>query len=135
MSSAAFRAKAAKFFEMAEKRPEQLVRAVGLNLLRSVVTMSPVDTGRFRGNWQVQFSPEPSKLDGTDAGGSATISNGLTVLERFKLGMPKVFILNHLPYSIPLEYGHSNQAPAGMVRLTVKRFDEFVRSVVREMGA
>lgn len=128
----AFRQKVSKFVENCEKRPEQAARAIGLNLLRSVVQASPVDTGRFRGNWNVQFDAAPQVSDTKDTSGGSTISRGLDVLNRFKLGMGKIFILNHLPYSIRLEYGHSEQAPSppGIVRLTVQRFNEFVGSAI-----
>ena len=41
------------------------------------------------------------------------------------------FIVNNLPYAIPLEYGHSTQAPNGMVRITVERFQQIVDAAAR----
>ena len=31
-----------------------------------------------------------------------------------------IYISNALPYALPLEYGHSQQAPNGMIRVTVE---------------
>jgi len=42
-----------------------------------------------------------------------------------------VYLLNNLPYSVPLEYGHSKKAPQGMVRMTLARFQQIVDDVVR----
>ena len=40
-----------------------------------------------------------------------------------------------LPYAIPLEYGHSQQASGGMVRLTVVEFAQFMRKAASEVKA
>ncbi|MNJ81742.1 hypothetical protein D3C77_807050 [compost metagenome] len=42
------------------------------------------------------------------------------------------FIVNNLPYAIPLEYGHSSQAPAGMVRVTLANFQRIVDEAIRK---
>ncbi|WP_256203847.1 MULTISPECIES: hypothetical protein [unclassified Pseudomonas] len=39
--------------------------------------------------------------------------------------------MNNLPYAIPLEYGHSTQAPAGMVRVTLANFQHIVDEAIR----
>lgn len=36
-------------------------------------------------------------------------------VQPLKLG-DTAYLVNNLPYAVPLEYGHSSQAPAGMVR-------------------
>ena len=41
------------------------------------------------------------------------------------------YIINNLPYAIPLEFGHSTQAPGGMVRVTVARFQQIVQEAIR----
>lgn len=134
MSNAAFKLKVAAFAKKVEQNSEQAARIAALALLRSVVLMSPVDTGRFRGNWFAQFDAAPQTTMEVDRGGGMTIERAMTYLKGFKLGMPKIFLLNHLPYSIPLEYGHSQQAPHGMVRLTVVKFRQFMREVADEIN-
>ena len=134
MSNVAFRQKVRSFAREVTERPEAAARAIALQLLRSVVLLSPVDTGRFRGNWSVQFDANPQQPAGVDPSGDATITRGEATLGEFKLGvMPSIFILNHLPYSSPLEYGHSKQAPEGMVRITVQEFQRLWREVAREL--
>ncbi len=39
--------------------------------------------------------------------------------------------MNNLPYAIALEYGHSDQAPGGMVRITQARFQQIVEEAIR----
>jgi len=45
-----------------------------------------------------------------------------------------IYLVNNLPYAIPLEYGHSSQAPGGMVRLTVQKWRPIVDAVARELS-
>ena len=40
------------------------------------------------------------------------------------------YITNNLPYIMRLEFGYSKQAPAGMARITVDRFQTIVNRVV-----
>jgi hypothetical protein len=39
--------------------------------------------------------------------------------------------VNNLPYGIALEYGHSKQAPSGMIRVTLARFQQIVDEAIR----
>ena len=44
-----------------------------------------------------------------------------------------VYLVNHPPYALPLEYGHSKQARGGMVRITVAEFDQFLTHAVGDL--
>ncbi|ATV18020.1 hypothetical protein CFN58_28435 [Pseudomonas avellanae] len=66
-------------------------------------------------------------LDPSGSKSTARIVNG--VLE-FRAG-DVAYITNSLPYAIPLEFGHSTQAPGGMVRITVARFQQIVEAAIR----
>jgi hypothetical protein len=55
---------------------------------------------------------------------------GQVTLNGVKCG-PPIYIVNNLPYAIPLEYGHSSQAPQGMVRLAAIEFQQLVDEAVR----
>lgn len=98
-----------------------MVLAAGGMALRGVVDKSPVDTGRFRGNWQVVRNPDAaSPVPGIDPAGEKTIADGLRDLDGLVKADPMaaVSIVNPLPYASALEHGHSKQAPRGMVALT-----------------
>lgn len=100
-------------------------KKVTLDALRGVVKKSPVDTGRFRGNWQVSAGTEnPSttaRLDksayGSEPGGDV-LNGGLQILATLE-PYSVTFIQNNLPYAQKLESGSSKQAPQGMVALTL----------------
>ncbi|WP_345956787.1 hypothetical protein Q9323_08925 [Pseudomonas fulva] len=87
--------------------------------------------GRFRGNWQFSIdSPATEELDRIDPSGSETIAALLSQVQALTIGQT-AYIVNNLPYAIPLEYGHSTQAPAGMVRVTLANFQRIVDEAIR----
>jgi hypothetical protein len=90
--------------------------------------------GRFRGNWQVGLDAVPQGETGrVDKSGGKTLANGTLVLERFRVGMQAVYFTNNVPYAYPLEFGHSTQAPGGMVRITAADFQRFFNAAVSEV--
>lgn len=87
--------------------------------------------GRFRGNWNFSIgSPDNSFRIQPDPTGEATMARLVNGAIEFKAGQT-AFIVNNLPYAIPLEFGHSTQAPGGMVRITVARFQQIVLEAIR----
>lgn len=90
--------------------------------------------GRFRGNWQVTFdSPAVGETGRIDKSGAETMADGSTMIETFKVGMvDTIYFSNNVPYAVPLEFGHSTQAPHGMVRITAREFLPIVNQATRE---
>lgn len=96
-------------------------RKVGLDVLTALVFASPVDTGRFRGNWQMDIGRDPQgELERTDRAGGATVSANLAALSNPDPFAP-VYVVNNLPYGPRLNDGWSRQAPAGFVEAAVDR--------------
>lgn len=139
-----FRAKFEAFIEKTKANRDLVVQKVAMDMLSSLVMKSPVGNpdlwkqapppgyvgGRFRANWNVADSaPDTSTTDSIDANGSATLSEGQTKILSFKIG-GTLYLTNSLPYAQPLEYGHSTQAPQGMVRLTVAETDAFFTNAI-----
>lgn len=96
---------------------------------------SPVDTGRFRANWTVSYGPTTQTVTGLDRTGIETINRGLRLIQLMNPGQDELWITNRLPYARRLEYGHSGQAPAGMVRLTVAEFRTYLDRAIRDLGS
>lgn len=107
--------------------PEKVVRGTLISLSSRIIKRSPVDSGRFRGNWQATIgSPASGQLSSIDSNGSATSANAANVANRLEAG--SIFYLtNNLPYGERLEYGYSKQAPAGMVRVTLAEYEKILR--------
>lgn len=90
--------------------------------------------GRFRGNWQVGLDAAPQGETGqVDKSGGKTLTAGTLVIERFRVGMQAVYFTNNVPYAYPLEFGHSSQAPGGMVRITAADFQRHFQAAVSEV--
>ncbi|MGY2258118.1 hypothetical protein [Pseudomonas sp. SDO55104_S430] len=90
--------------------------------------------GRFRGNWQVSFDKaKTGTLERIDPSGAASIGDGTTVIQGFTTQVGTIWMMNNLPYAQPLEYGHSAQAPAGMVRISVLEVQMFITKAISEL--
>jgi hypothetical protein len=137
-----------KFIAKAKANGEQVVQKVGADVLASVVDKTPVGNpslwkskppkgyvgGRLRANWNVSFgAPDISTTTTVDAAGSSTKSRGVEIIAQWD-GQADIYVMNSLPYVRPIEYeGHSLQAPAGMVRITVAEFQTFVAEAVETL--
>ena len=124
-----------KAFEKDALRKMNLaVRKISLEIFSRVILKSPVDTGRFRGNWQVAIGSIPSgTLELDDKTGTATVSKADLKLVGAKAG-DTIYLANNLPYAVRLEEGYSQQAPAGMVALTVQEFAAIVDEIGIELS-
>lgn len=128
----------------AKKAPEQVrvvVRKASIDLLTATVYRTPVGNpdlwkskppkgyvgGRLRANWNVSLvAPDTTTTDAIDKDGGATVNRGSAEIGQAD-GIKDIWMMNSLPYAIPIEYGHSGvQAPAGMVRVSVAEFQAFV---------
>ena len=93
-------------------------RRMGIDLLTKIVVKTPVDTGRARGGWAVALSANPAPTNAVDRNGSATIFRGLGVIQASEL-TSDIVIGNSVRYVIYLEEGRSQQAPQGMVKISI----------------
>lgn len=113
----------AAMMKRAAGREDQLVRTSALGLGSAIVQKSPVDTGRFRANWQYgagQVNFATNSPD--DKTGSSSIGKIALGLQGWKRG-ETIYVTNSLPYAKRLEYdAWSKQAVAGMVRISVMEF-------------
>lgn len=107
------------------------IRAISLQGFSEILQGSPVDTGRFRSNWQAGLGSRPigeAPTTNFQKGQPATVSevqalqtelNGLGEIES------SIHFTNNLPYAERLENGHSSQNQgfvARAVRNMEKRF-------------
>lgn len=115
-----------KFVEKAKKNPEKVTRQVSIKLFSAIIKASPVDTGRFRMNWMASGgTPAFGVTDATDKSGNTATGNATSFV--LKASDWREFTLtNNLPYAQRLEYGWSQQAPQGFVRVNVGRFQNLI---------
>lgn len=128
-----FAADIRRFTDKAEKDTDKVVRAITFGLFREVIQRTPVDTGRLKGNWQAtQGAPAYGTATTTDKDGNSTIT-------RMAAGIggwgSVTYLANNLPYAQRIEFdGHSSvKAPAGMVRVSMRRINTIVRQAARSV--
>lgn len=114
------------FVAKAKKNPETVMRSVSLKLFSAIIKASPVDTGRFRGNWQTTgVTPATGLIAGVDPTGNKAVNSAATFITNAP-GWDTFTLTNNLPYAERLEYGWSKQAPTGIVRINVVRFQQLI---------
>jgi hypothetical protein len=119
-----------KFAKKARINLDLAHRKVCLDLFTSLVKKSPVDTGRFRSNWQIGVNAINLLTDeSTDKSGGQATLRAFAAMAEVKAG-GTVYLTNSLPYAISLEYGWSKQAPQGMVRLSLAEYSSAMRRVL-----
>ena len=138
-----FELKIREFAERAKENADKAVRQVALEVSSRVIVRSPVDTGRFRANWQLGVdSPLAGALLTTDKTGAETKSRIIAALPKDAAGHV-IYVTNNLPYAMRLEYGFNGtdslgrtyaQAPKGMVRLTLAEFSSIVDGAAKAVN-
>ena len=96
---------------------EEEVKGLADRALVACVELSPVDSGKFRGSWELGVNgAEPVRVvDRLDPSGQTTIAAGRAEIRGYKRG--NVIIESALPYSARIDNGWSLSAPAGVTRL------------------
>lgn len=126
-----FAANLNKLCERAKDKAHIVVRKTAFELQGMMIDMSPVDTGRFRSNWAVGLGAINTSTDAApDKTGDAAKGRAQAALQGWKPGQT-IYLSNSLPYARRLEMGWSQQAPSGMVRLTVQRYGDALAEAVK----
>lgn len=115
-----------------QAQADAAVRKIEFEIARRVILRTPVDTGAARGNWICAIGSMPMgySLSRVSPSGRESTSLAFKTAQGSPGAKDHVFwIINHLPYIIPLEYGHSKQAPSGMVRPVLAQFRALVADV------
>jgi hypothetical protein len=120
-----------KFTKKAKGRSLKVFQVSVIEVFGRVVRRTPVDTGRLRGNWQIDINKTPSGTKETvDPSGSAFTREVTGKSKRLDIGDTAVMV-NNLPYAKPIEEGSSTQAPRGMVAVTRMEFRRIVERIAK----
>ena len=122
-----------KFKEKVDKVSTDIFRGTALDVMTRVIKRTPVDQGTARGNWMATINSPSKELNEKvkDKSGAKAIGLAKRTAEKAKLGN-RIYLINNLPYIKPLEDGHSDQRPAGMVKVTVTEFENIVNANARK---
>jgi hypothetical protein len=124
-----------EFAKKVDKNIDDVGRTVAIDLFSAIVKQSPVDTGRFRNNWNASINgPDLSTIETTDKSGEKAISGIVNTAKAFNFSAEgTIFLSNNLPYAQRLEYGWSKQAPSGMVRVNIARFQSAINKAIQSL--
>lgn len=127
MNNDRFRNAFKKRIDKTKNKLDTFVKNLAVDIDQSLVLKSPVDTGRFKGNWVLgNGSVNASTLETTSPANNEAEINSLNINGQI------IYITNSLPYAYRLEYeSWSNQAPSGFVRITMAE----VNSMAKQIGA
>lgn len=141
-----------------EEETEFVVKSTVIQLFGAIIKASPVQTGRFRANWFLGGVVASNlETSATDKSGQKTIRK-MTAGVQAVNGLPPEFSLtNNLPYSEVIEFGEypnpvkkgsynkkdkkfeklskggfSRQAPQGVVRVNVARFEKLLEQQAKK---
>jgi hypothetical protein len=126
-----------------------VAKRVGFDVFGRIVRKTPVDTGRARASWNISVNQADRSLANvqTTVKPGTTITKTLqrrsvkaavTALQNQTLGTfqmkpgDTIWISNNLPYIVKLEEGHSKQAPAGMVAVSIAEVNVSMSRLVQE---
>lgn len=100
-----------------------------------VIDRTPVRSGKAKGNWNVALDGSaPSGEKSPDSGGARTKRECRQQAEKIDENTKEVDLQNPLPYINRLEHGWSQQAPSGMVRITLIEADQLIRQAIEKVG-
>ena len=96
-------------------------RVISLMMLTGLSKVSPVDTGRFRGNWFVSLGQSDRTTDDGRRVSTAVSEGGSKIAQAVNFSYPTITLSNNLPYAEKLNEGHSQQAPAKFIEQEIDR--------------
>lgn len=109
---------------------QQVFKKAVFMFLQQVAMRTPVDTGRARAGWQLtadntsDYVPPPGDYSDYDISAIPNVPNAVSFY----------CISNNVEYILALEDGHSKQAPAGMIALTMAEFADYFNAAAKSMG-
>jgi hypothetical protein len=135
----------AAFAKKAEGNADLVTRKTVLDIGTRLVNRTPVGDatawkskpppgytgGHARANWShSEGTRVVQEFDVIDKSGAASI-NRIQKSVPVKSGGKVHFIQNSVPYIIPLEEGHSRQAPNGMAAITAVEFQGIINGITK----
>lgn len=114
------------FVDKTIKQQHKITNDIVGGVIDAVVMESPVDTGKFVGDWLLGVDSVPSGT--TDIFDTMKYGTVVHLQEQvpYEAAGHTYNIVNNSEYGWPLENGHSMQAPNGMVEKAVVKFEKIV---------
>jgi len=134
-----FASELSNFTVKAASNTEKVFRGSTISLFRNIIRRTPVRSGRLKGNWQIDIN-QPARGEVNDSDNTpintldgASAQKVVSEVMQAKLN-DSIYMVNNLPYARIIENGNfSDQAPAGMVGVSVAEFNREVEKQARKL--
>lgn len=145
------------FARNTQRKLEQIFRLSAIQLFKSVILKTPVDTGRARSNWQTEIGRFKTGEVKTIQEAESLINDMINKVNEGTIAQG-YFLANNLPYIQKLEYGgyplapkqgswdkkkkdfvikteggFSKQAPEGMVRISLEEVKADLKRILEDV--
>lgn len=99
-----------------------IVRRFTFGVYSRIMRKSPVDQGRFRGNWIISIgAPIDSVTDSRNKAGSFDVNGNPAKIDGFNIAVDQSLVIqNNLPYAEKLDQGYSTQAPKDFTDIAIR---------------
>ena len=134
-----------KFADSFDEGAEAAIKGTAIKLWGEIIRTTPVDEGRARANWFVtgqQPSVKITNNEDASRNGSDTAFAAAIAVDKLN-DWSTITLTNNLPYINKLEFGgygdgpktangYSKQAPVGMIRVNISRFNFLLSDEARK---
>lgn len=136
MSALVFKRGLSRFLTKVDRNADVIARNMACIMAENIIVGglhspgTPVDTGFARGSWYPAINGQPTSdmASTTDA-----VSRAQNDLSKGHAG-DTFELWTNTAYMPALEYGHSKQAPRGMVRTTLSSVGSIYEEAARQLG-
>jgi hypothetical protein len=124
-----------KVLKRYDANADRFVRAFALDGMTRLIDKTPVKSGRAKNNWNLATgAPRVENIPEGEYSKSGSVALLAASSDAGKVvAGDTLFLTNCLPYIPALEDGHSKQAPAGMIGVTVVELRPLADRIVREV--
>lgn len=128
------------------KKMQNAMRVGALQCFQNIVVGSPVDTGRFRMNWQATINTPNKNQVGEqlptkkDVNGNP-IKNQFTQVTDYKSPVNSytlddtLYLTNNLPYALRIANGWSAQRSSGWIDVEVEKAKDAISTAFKRMNS
>ena len=118
-----------KLIQEKKQYAENIVVGSTIQLYKTIVLKTPVDTGQLVANWQIGLNTKPTgTIAMNDPDRGSTSLAGAKAIAQWSIKDKSIWIVNNLDYAYAIEYGKSKvKAPQGMVRVSLQEFDRIFK--------
>ena len=126
-----------QFIQKVKGKEGAFLRELCQDLFQKMVEETPVDTGFARASWYIGINNDAmahsAGVKGQKVDWNKVFAESQLKLKDAKIG-DTVYLMNNAAYIRRLEYGHSQQAPQGMVRVTLANYQTIAAQVVARLN-